>query len=82
MLKLSIKSMKGAKMSKQPAGFVPANYKVTGNILLILGIVSLVAKGVDYLTGWFSLSNIPLYFGIACILISLYLLYYIVPRER
>ena len=68
-------------MSKEP-GFVPPNFKVTGNILLILGILSLLAIGVDYLTGWFSLSNIPLFFGIACILIGLYLVYYVVPREQ
>ena len=69
-------------MGNQPAGFVPANYKVTGNILLIVGIVSLLAKGADYMTGWFSLSNIPVFFGTACILIGLYLVYYIVPREK
>ena len=69
-------------MGKQPAGFVPPNYKVTGNILLILGIVSLLAKGMGYLTSWFSLSNLLLFFGIACALIGLYLVYYIVPREK
>ena len=69
-------------MSRQPAGFVPANFKVTGKILLAAGILSLLAVGVDYLTGWFSLSNIPLFFGIACTLIGLYLVYYVVPREK
>jgi len=69
-------------MGKQPAGFVPANFKVMGNILLVVGIVSLLARGVDYLTGWFSLSNITLFFGIACTLIGLYLVYYVVPREK
>ena len=69
-------------MGKQPAGFVPANYKVTGNILLIVGIVSLLVRGLDYLTGWFSLSNILFFFGTPCILIGLYLVYYIVPREK
>jgi len=68
-------------MSKEP-GFVPANYKVAGNLLLLVGIISLLAKGVDNITGWFSLSIIPLFFGIACILIGLYLVYYVVPREK
>jgi len=68
-------------MSKQP-GFVPANYKIAGNILLILGVVSLIVKGVDYLTGWLSLSNIPFFFGVGCILFGLYLVYYITPREK
>lgn len=68
-------------MSKEP-GFVPANYKVTGNLLLLVGIISLLAKGVDYFTSWFSLSNIPLFFGIACIVIGLYLVYYVAPREK
>jgi len=69
-------------MGKQPAGFVPVNYKITGKIVLTLGIISLLAKGVDYFTGWFSLSNIPLFFGIACVVIGLYLIYYVVPREK
>ena len=69
-------------MSKQPAGFVPANFKVMGNILLVVGIVSLLARGIDYFTSWLSLSNIPLFFGAACVLIGLYLVYYIVPREN
>ena len=69
-------------MSKQPAGFVPANFKATGIGLLTIGIISLLAKGVDYLTGWFSLSNIPIFFGLACIAVSLYLIYYVVPKEK
>ena len=69
-------------MGKQPAGFVEANYKVAGITTLIAGIVSLLAKVVDYFTGWFSLSNIPLYFGIICILFSLYLIYYVARQEK
>ena len=79
---MSIEFMKGVTMGKQPAGFVEANYKVAGITTLIIGIVSLLAKVVDYFTGWFSLSNIPLFFGIVCVLIGLYLVYYIVPREK
>ena len=79
---MTIKVMKGAKMGKQPAGFVLGNFKVAGKLLLIVGIISLLAKGVDYLTGWFSLSNIPLFFGIGCVLFSLYLIYYVAPREK
>lgn len=69
-------------MRKQQAGFVPADYKVTGNILLVAGILGLLAKGVDYITGWFSLSNVPLFLGIVCSAIGLYLVYYVVPREK
>jgi len=47
-----------------------------------LGVVSLIVKGVDYLTGWLSLSNIPFFFGVGCILFGLYLVYYITPREK
>lgn len=68
-------------MSKE-SGFVPANYKVTGNILLTLGIISLLVTGVDYFTSWFSLSNVLPFFGTACILTGLYLIYYVVPREK
>ena len=69
-------------MSKQPAGFVPANYKLAGTILLAVGIISLIAKGVDHFTGWFSLANIALYFGVICILVGSYLSYYVAPREK
>jgi hypothetical protein len=69
-------------MSEQPAGFVPANFSVTGNILLVTGGISLLAKGVDYFADWLSLSNILLFFGIAGILIGLYLVFYVVPREK
>ena len=79
---MSIELKKGVTMGKQPAGFVEANYKVAGITTLIVGIVSLLAKVVDYFTGWFSLSSIPIYFGIICILFSLYLIYYVAPREK
>jgi len=69
-------------MGKQPAGFVEANYKVTGITSLIVGIASLLAKVVDYFTDWFSLSNVPLYFGIICIMFSLYLIYYVARQEK
>ena len=79
---MSIEFMKGVTMGKQPAGFVEANYKVAGITTLIVGIANLLAKVVDYFTGWFSLSNIPIFFGLACIAVSLYLIYYVVPKEK
>ena len=79
---MSIGFMKGVTMGKQSAGFVEANYKVAGITTLIVGIVSLLAKVVDYFTGWFSLSIIPLYLGIGCILFGLYLIYYAAQQEE
>ena len=69
-------------MGKQPAGFVEPNYKVAGITTLIVGIVSLLAKVVDYFTGWFSLSSIPLYVGIFSILFGVYLIYYAAQQEK
>jgi len=69
-------------MGKQPAGFVEGNYKLAGITSLIVGIVVLLVKIVDYFTGWFSLSNLPLYFGIICILLSLNLIYYAAARQK
>jgi len=65
----------------RPAGFVPANYRLAGKLLLILGGIGLLATGVDALTGWFGLPTIILIVSLACIPVSLYLLF-AVPKEK
>jgi hypothetical protein len=64
----------------RPAGFVPINYRLTGKLLLILGIIGLLATGVDALTGWFGLPRVVLIASLAFIPVSLYLLK--VPKEE
>ena len=64
----------------QPSGFVPANYKLAGKLLLILGGIGLFVTGVDTLTGWFGLPKEILIISLVSIPISLYLL--IVPKEE
>lgn len=65
----------------RPAGFVPANYRMTGKILLILGAIGLLAAGVDALTGWIGLPDIVLIVSLVLIPVSLYLLF-VVPKEE
>jgi hypothetical protein len=65
----------------QPAGFVPANFRLAGRILLIIGIIGLVLVGVSKLTGWFALPQIVLVISLVAIPVSLYLIY-VVPREK
>ena len=65
----------------RPAGFVPANYRLTGKLLLILGGIGLLATGVDALTGWFGLPIIVLIVSLVLIPVSLYLLF-VVPKEE
>ena len=65
----------------RPAGFVPANFRLTGKLLLILGGIGLLATGVDALTGWFGLPNLVLIVSLVLIPVSLYLLY-VVPKEE
>jgi hypothetical protein len=65
----------------QPAGFVPANFRLAGRLLLILGGIGLLATGVDALTGWFGLPNSVLVISLALIPISLYLLL-VVPKAE
>ncbi|MFH0952300.1 MAG: hypothetical protein V1838_03860 [Patescibacteria group bacterium] len=67
-------------MKQRMPGFVPANYKITGMILLITGLACLIARSVAYFTDWFSLSNYLIYFGTVFILIGLYLIF-VVPKE-
>ena len=65
----------------RPAGFVPANYRLAGKLLLILGGIGLLATGVDALTGWFGLPTIILVVSLMLIPVSLYLLF-VVPKEE
>ena len=65
----------------RPAGFVPANYRLAGKLLLILGGIGLLATGVDALTGWFGLPTIILVVSLVLIPVSLYLLF-VVPKEE
>ncbi len=64
----------------RPAGFVPINYRLAGKLLLILGIVGLLATGVDALTGWFRLPRVVFIASLVLIPVSLYLLK--VPKEE
>jgi hypothetical protein len=72
--------MRGEGKMNRPAGFVPANYRLTGKLLLILGIIGLLVTGVDALTGWLGLPKVVLIVSVALIPVSLYLL--IVPKEE
>ena len=65
----------------RPAGFVPANYRLAGKLLLILAGIGLLATGVDALTGWFGFPMIVLIVSLVCIPVSLYLLF-VVPKEE
>jgi len=65
----------------RPAGFVPANYRLAGKLLLILGGIGLLATGVDALTGWFGLPNVVWIASLVLIPVSLYLLF-VVPKEE
>ena len=64
----------------RPAGFVPANYRLAGKLLLILSGLGLLATGVDALTGWFGLPRISFIVSLVLIPVSLYLLF-VVPKE-
>ena len=65
----------------RPAGFVPANYRLAGKLLLILGGMGLLATGVDAVTGWFGLPTIVWIVSLVLIPVSLYLLF-VVPKEE
>lgn len=64
----------------RPAGFVPANYRLTGKMLLIVAGAGLLAVGVDAMAGWFGLPTWVLIVSLLLIPISLYLL--IVPPKE
>ena len=64
----------------RPAGFVPANYRLAGKLLLILACIGLLTIGVDALTGWFGLPKMVWIVSLVLIPVSLYLLR-VVPKE-
>jgi hypothetical protein len=64
----------------RPAGFVPANYRLAGRLLLILAGTGLLATGLDTVTGWLGLPNWILIASLALIAVGLYLI--IVPPKE
>ncbi len=64
----------------QRSGFVPIRFHLAGKILLVLGIIGLLAAGVDLFTGWFSFPTIIPIMCLVFTLVGLYLIF-IVPRE-
>lgn len=61
-------------------GFVPIDFRRAGKVLLVIGLICLLLRIVSYITNSFNLSNYILYFGLALILLSLYLIF-VVPKE-
>ncbi|MGD8633763.1 MAG: hypothetical protein PVF85_09360 [Anaerolineales bacterium] len=66
-------------MSKDP-GFVPIPFQFVGKLLLTIGLATLLAILISYLSSWFTLPSIALLFAIAIIFLGLYLIF-IVPEE-
>jgi hypothetical protein len=66
-------------MSKDP-GFVPIPFQFVGKLLLTIGLATLLAILISYLSSWFTLPSIALLFAIAIIVLGLYLIF-IVPEE-
>ena len=66
-------------MKKYPAGFVPINFQRAGKIILIVGVLCVLAEGVDILTGAFNFPITVLYFGLACLILGAYLIF-MVPK--
>ena len=64
----------------QPPGFVPVNFQFAGKLLMILGGIGLLAFGITYLTGWFTLPSLILPASLILICASLYLLIF-APRD-
>jgi hypothetical protein len=64
----------------RPAGFVPANYRLAGRLLLVVGGIGLLSTGVDALTGWFGLPMAVTVVSLVLIPVGLYLL--VVPKEE
>jgi len=65
----------------QPTGFVPPNWQFAGKLLLIVGILSLILVGASTLIGWLALQLEVLIFGLATILLGLYLLFVVSEEE-
>jgi hypothetical protein len=65
---------------KRDSGFVPINFRLVGKFLLPIGMISIVAAALSSFSGWFELPRIVLYFGLAAIPVSIYLIF-VPPKE-
>ena len=65
----------------RPAGFVAANYRLAGRLLLILAGVGLLAAALDAITAWFGLPNWVLIASLILVPVGLYLLF-VPPEEK
>jgi hypothetical protein len=65
----------------RPAGFVPANYRLAGRLLLILAGIGLLATALDTLTGWLGLQDWVLIASLALVAVGLYLIV-VPPKEE
>lgn len=65
---------------KNPSGFVPINFHVTGVLLLILGSLSLLCGIAAALTGWFA-PGLLLILSVLLLLVGLYVLL-AVPKDE
>lgn len=68
-------------MKKYPTGFVPVNFKAVGKIFLVISALTFTLFGFNYFLNILQLSNFVLFFGIAVLLLGVYLIY-VVPREN
>jgi len=61
-------------------GFIPVTYHKVGYVLIAIGFIVTDLKIIDWLIDWGVIPTWFLYFGLALLLLSLYLIR-VVPRE-
>lgn len=66
---------------KHQPGFAPIDFHLAGKVLLVLGLISTILKGVDYLFGCLNFPNNIFILGLVSIFVSIYLIF-IVPKEK
>jgi hypothetical protein len=62
---------------KHMQGFAPIPFKLAGKVFLPVSIIMIAAGTLDYLFGWEVMPLAVIFFGIALLIISLYLIIFV-----
>jgi hypothetical protein len=68
-------------MKKHIPGFVPLPFNKVGRFVFSIGVLSLVIKGISYITKWYETGDLLVYFGIGLVIIGLYLTFVVPPED-
>ena len=62
-------------------GLVPINFNLAGKILLVISLLGIAVKAIEYFSDWYVMPNFLFYISLGLLVVSLYLIF-VVPKEK